>query len=132
MKICKTLVAEMVHNEEFPMGSIVLELNNNIVLICHDFNHSRKQKVQISVWLPIEKKWVCTYLKNKYTEIMWDYFHAHTNNRTCKAYKANYESMMSHDRRHKSGGGGSRIYNGSITDYECTNNPLHDFRRCYN
>lgn len=30
------------------------------------------------------------------------------------------------------GGGGSRIYNESITDYEYTNNPLHDFRRCYN
>lgn len=132
MKICKTLVAEMVHNEEFPMGSIVLELNNNTVLICHDFNHSRKQKVKISVWLPVEKKWVCTYLKNKYTEIMWDYFHAHTNNRTRKVYKANYESMMSHDHRHKGGGGGSLIYNGSITDYECSNNPLHDFRRCYN
>ena len=43
-----------------------------------------------------------------------------------------YENMMKHDRRHKGGGGGSRIYNGSITDYECSSNPLHDFRRCYN
>lgn len=42
-----------------------------------------------------------------------------------------YENMMRHDRIHKGGGGcGSRIYNGSITDYECSSNPLHDFKRC--
>ncbi len=41
-----------------------------------------------------------------------------------------YENMMRHDRIHKGGGGGSRIYNGSITDYECSSSPLHDFRRC--
>ena len=46
--------------------------------------------------------------------------------------KINYAKLMRHDRKHKSGGGGSRIYNGSITDYECTKNPLHDFRRVYN
>ena len=34
--------------------------------------------------------------------------------------------------KHKGGGGGSRIYNGSITDYECSKNPMHDFRRVYN
>lgn len=36
------------------------------------------------------------------------------------------------ERQHKAGSGGSRIYDGSITDYECSKNPLHDFRRCYN
>lgn len=132
MQIYKALNTEVLHNKEFRMDSIILQLDNKMILVCNKFNHSRKYNLELTVWLPTENKWVRTYTKNKYTEIMWDYFHAHTNNRTRKAYKANYESMMDHDRRHKGGGGGSRIYNGSITDYECSSNPLHDFRRCYN
>lgn len=132
MKIHKALNTECINNREFHMNSIVLTLDNKMILVCNDFNHSRKGKVKLTVWLPDEKKWVYTYAKNEYTEIMWDYFHAHTNNRTRKPYKANYENMMRHDRRHKGGGGGSRVYDESITDYECAKNPLHDFRRCYN
>lgn len=132
MKIYKALNTEILHNKEFMMGSIILRLDNHTILVCNNFNHSRKQKVKISVWLPIKNKWIYTYEKNKYTEIMWDYYHTHTNNRTRKLYNGNYEEMMKHDRIHKGGGGGSRIYNGSITDYECTKNPLHDFQRCYN
>ena len=75
-------------------------------------------------------KWVRTYAKNEYTEMMWDYYRKHQQKRRKK--HINYEEMMEHDRKHKSGGGGSRIYNGSITDYECSKNPLHDFRRVYN
>ena len=43
-----------------------------------------------------------------------------------------FENMMRHSYKRKKCGGGSLIYNGSITDYECSKNPLHDFRRCYN
>lgn len=132
MKIHKALNTEYIHNREFHMNSIILTLDNRMILVCNDFNHSRKDKVKLTVWLSDKKKWVYTYAKNEYTEIMWDYFHANTNNRTRKAYKANYENMMRHDRIHKGGGGGSRIYDESITDYECAKNPLHDFRRCYN
>ena len=64
------------------------------------------------------------------TEMMWNYYRKHQKKR--KKKHINYEEMMKHDRKHKSGGGGSRIYNGSITDYECTKNPMHDFRVCYN
>lgn len=132
MKIHKALNTEYIHNREFHMNSIILTLDNKMILVCNDFNHSRKDKVKLTVWLPDKKKWVYTYAKNEYTEIMWDYFHANTNNRTRKPYKGNYEDMMKHDRRHKGGGGGSRVYDESITDYECAKNPLHDFRRCYN
>ena len=60
---------------------------------------------------------------------MWDYYRKHQRKNKSKV---NYTQIMEHERYHKSGGGGSRIYNGSITDYECTKNPLHDFRRVYN
>lgn len=42
------------------------------------------------------------------------------------------EDDIKHDRRHKGGGGGTRIFNGSITDYECRKDPFHDFRRYWN
>lgn len=127
MYIRKTFGTELIHNKEFRMGSIILQLDNQIMLVCNNFNHSRKHDLELSVWLPTEKKWVRTYAKNRYTEMMWDYYRKHRGKRNHEFRK--YENMMRHDRIHKGGGGGSRIYNGSITDYECSSNPLHDFRR---
>jgi len=131
MQIKKILMPhEVIKGKEIPMNSIVLQLDNKMILVCNKFNHSRKQKLELTVWLPTEKKWVSTYAKNEYTEMMWDYYRKHQQKRSHNFRK--YENMMRHDRRHKGGGGGSRIYNGSITDYECSKNPMHDFRRCYN
>ena len=131
MQIEKILMShEVIKGKEMPMNSIVLHLNNKAILVCSKFNHSRKQNLELLVWLPAQNKWVRTYAKNEYTEMMWDYYRKHQQKRNHDFRK--YENMMRHDHKHKGGGGGSRIYNGSITDYECTNNPLHDFRRCYN
>ena len=131
MQIEKILMLhEVIKGKEIPMNSIVLRLDNKAILVCSKFNHSRKQNLELLVWLPTQKKWVRTYAKNEYTEMRWDYYRKHQqkrshNFRTC-------ENMMRHERKHKAGSGGSRIYNGSITDYECSKNPMHDFRRCYN
>ena len=131
MQIEKILMShEVIKGKEMPMNSIVLRLDNKAILVCSKFNHSRKQNLELLVWLPAQNKWVRTYAKNEYTEMMWDYYRKHQQKRNHDFRK--YENMMKHDRRHKGGRGGSRIYNGSITDYECSSNPLHDFRRCYN
>lgn len=130
MKIEKIIMPyETIKDKDIPMDSIVMYLNNKMILVCMNFNHSRKQNLELFAWLPLEDKWVKTYAKNKYTEIMWDYYRKHQQKRN---KHINYAKMMKHDRKHKHSGGGSRIYNGNITDYECSNNPLHDFRRCYN
>ena len=131
MQIEKILMLhEVIKGKEIPMNSIVLRLDNKAILVCSKFNHSRKQNLELLVWLPAQNKWVRTYAKNEYTEMIWDYYRKHQQKRSHDFRKC--ENMMRHERKHKAGGGGSRIYNGSITDYECTNNPLHDFRRCYN
>ena len=131
MRIEKILMPhEVIKGKEMPMNSIVLRLDNKAILVCSKFNHSRKQNLELTVWLPTENKWVRTYTKNEYTEMMWNYYRKHQQKRNHDFRK--YENMMKHDRRHKGGGGGSRIYNGSITDYECSKNPMHDFRRVYN
>ena len=130
MKLSRILggCCSILHGREFPMNSIILHLDNGVDFVCTDFRQSRKTPLQVYCYT--ENKWVIKYLKGNYKEIMWDY-HRKCEHKS-KAYKGNYASMMKHDRRHKSGGGGSRIHNGSITDYECAKNPLHDFRRCYN
>ena len=130
MQIYKALNTEVLHNKEFRMGSIILQLDNKMIFVCNKFNHSRKQNLELTVRLPTENKWVRTYTKNEYTEMMWNYYRKHQQKRNHDFRK--YENMMKHDRRHKCGGGGSRIYNGNITDYECSKNPMHDFRRVYN
>lgn len=131
MQIEKILMPhEVIKGKEMPMNSIVLRLDNKMILVCSKFNHSRKQNLELLAWLPTENKWVRTYAKNEHTEMLWNYYRKYQQKRKNK--HINYEEMMKHDRKHKSGGGGSRIYNGSITDYECTKNPLHDFRICYN
>ena len=47
------------------------------------------------------------------------------------------KNMMKHSRKHKSGGSGIRLSkenyyaDKTMTDYECSKNPLHDFKRYY-
>ena len=31
-----------------------------------------KYKLELLVWLPTQNKWVRTYAKNEYTEMMWE------------------------------------------------------------
>lgn len=132
MQLSHTLggCTNFINDKYFPTNAIVLTLDNGMQLVCHKFNHSHKYKLELMVWMPLEKKWVKTYDRNKYTKMMWDYYKKIKPKK--KYAHINYASLMKHDRVHKSGGGGSRIHNGSITDYECTKNPLHDFRRYYN
>ena len=133
MKLYKTLMpAEVVNGKQFPCNTIIAELNTGVVVTCSDFAHARKIPVIIFMYLPNEKEWIKTKVKNELTEKMWDY-HRQTQKHNKKKYNGNYANMMKHSRRKKTGGSGSRRKNKhAITDYECTNNPLHDFRRCYN
>ena len=48
-----------------------------------------------------------------------------------------YENLMKHSRKQKKGGSGIRLdkenyyANQLVTDYECSNTPIHDFKRYY-
>ena len=39
MKIYKALNTEVLYNKEFRMGSIILQLDNKMILVCNKFNH---------------------------------------------------------------------------------------------
>lgn len=131
MKLSRTLggCCNFVHGREFPMNSVILQLDNGTGLVCTNFKQSRKLPLQVYCYLPTEKKWTIMLLKGECKEIMWDYYRKceHKN----RIRKGNYAQLMRHDRKHKKSGGGSGISRmQTVTDYECTKNPMHDFRRC--
>ena len=76
MKLSRTLGGcdNMIHGRAFPMNSVILQLDNGKELVCCDFHHPRSEPLELFCYLPDEKEWVKTYAKNKYTEIMWDYY----------------------------------------------------------
>ena len=49
MQIYKALNTEVLHDKEFHMGSIILQLDNKMILVCNKFNHSRKYDLELTV-----------------------------------------------------------------------------------
>lgn len=127
MQISRTLLnGEVLHGRTLPMYSVILRLDNKVELVCSNFNHSRKEKLEIFCYLPTEKKWVRFYVKNEYTEMMWDF-----NRKYYKPHdkKLNVRNLMKHDRKRKKPSGRPMGDSRIVTDYECTKHQLHDFNR---
>ena len=135
MQLSRTLggCCDIIHGKEFPMNSVVLRLDNGITLICTNFHQSRKKPLKVHCYIIAEKKWGFAFLKGEYKEVMWDYYRKCEHKNKQKSFKGNYTSLMRHDRKHKKSSGGSKNSRpGTVTDYECAKNPMHDFRRVYN
>lgn len=128
MKIRRTLGNELYHGKQFPIDTIILRSENGVEIFCSDFR-MRKGKITVLIHIPGRKKFLKTEMHNEYTKAMYDY----TQQFKDDSKRLNYKQMMSHDRKQKCGSGGVRLgkFCGQITDYECTKNPLHDFRRVY-
>lgn len=116
------------HGNEIPENAVIYA-NNGTILYCNDFMHKRTQPLRIMVYDKSAQKFTCKISRDKqFNDILWTehrkftHSHKHTVN----------SSYMKHSRGHKKSSGGQRDYVRSITDYECTKNPLHDFRICYN
>lgn len=128
MKIRRTIGYEFFHGKEFPMGTIVLTGDSGAQIFCSDFR-MRKGKISVLIYIPGKEKFLKTEMRNEYTKAMYDYAQQFKDD----SKRLNYKQMMSHDRKRKCGSGGVRLgkFCGQITDYECTKNPMHDFRRVY-
>ena len=73
MRISHTMLhGEVIHDREFRANSVVIRLNNRNVLVCQRFPRLKEDKVELYVWLASQNKWVRTFAKDNYTEIMWD------------------------------------------------------------
>ena len=123
MKLERLVYAEYRYGKHFPVGTIILHLNNKTELAISNF-HFQNGKLEVFYHEPFGK-WKRDFLRNDYTKIMYDYY--------CKwkqkSRHINCKQLMKHDRVHKKGGGGKISPTQIVTDYECAKVPLHDFRR---
>ena len=132
MRIYSMCGTDFIKGKVFPMGAVVVELDNKVKLVSLKFNQPCTEKLFTYVWNPATKKWGTALMQNEYSRMMWRFYHdLHNPSRT---YDGNYEKMMRHDRKKKYGTGGVRLrkWTGDITDYECAKVPMHDFRRVWN
>ena len=134
--MCKLYVttgnSETVKNRAFNAGSVIMTLETGTIIACQNFQKING-KLPVIVYSVASKKWVKSLADGEIADTLCKY-HARTAPKKHKNKKAsNYEKMMRHDRKKKKGSGGSRLskWSGQVTDYECTKNPLHDFRRVY-
>ena len=126
MKIMTIKQNSKYKNHHIPVGSTLLQTETGIVYVCENFHE--KSSGLIRVWIWNRQQWCHVFANNNYTELMYKYYVNESTKRKRKSI--NYAKMMNHDRKHKSGGGGQRIgFNGTVTEYECSKNPYHDFRR---
>lgn len=131
MQIFQAQRNTFIHNREILPGSIVCVLSNGTVLSCSDFK-KRNGKILVYFYMPSKRQWAKAYQNDQFTNAMISYYNHIIKKEKCR--KTNFNALMTHDRVHKHGTGGVRIgkFCEQVTDYECTKNPLHDFRRVYN
>ena len=123
MHLEKLVYSEHLHGKQFPVGTVILRLDNKTEFAISDF-HFQNGKLEVFYYKPFGK-WKRTFLRNEHTKIMYDY---HCKGKHKKSY-CNFEKLMKHERVHKKGGGGKISPTQIVTDYECAKIPLHDFRR---
>lgn len=67
-----------IHNKEFRMGTVVLQLDNKVEIFCDKANFiSQKNPILVLIYNPYKNKWYRTKMKNEYTEFMWKYYKKH-------------------------------------------------------
>lgn len=119
-------------NHHIPVGSILLRTENGIVYVCENFHNEKDDFVHVWIWN--RKQWCYVLANNNYTDSMRKFYLSELQKRKRETKKSKsssyYANLMKHDRRHKGSGSGQRLgFTGTVTEYECTKNPLHDFRR---
>lgn len=132
MKIMTIKQNSKYKNHSIPIGSVLLQTENGIVYVCENF-HEQKDNL-FRVWIWNREKWCHVWANNDYTYNMYKFYlsELQKRKREIKKQKSSsyYANLMKHDRRHKGSGSGQRLgFTGTVTEYECTKNPLHDFRR---
>lgn len=108
---------------KFPHKSCVIS-NNGAFIVAWEFN--RKQ-LEVAVFDPATQKWFKTILpsEDKYAILL-----RKKSEEGKQKYSFKYANYMKHSRKKKRATGGTYSrFSGTLTDYECAKEPLHDFRR---
>lgn len=117
--------------------------------ICTDHRRNPNKSLTLYVYDCASGDWHKTTCNNKltnwiytiadkhnlwYTKSIWFNDHdrqQHKKEREDQHFK-NLNNCMKHSRKHKKSGGTFKDNKNIVTDYECSNKPLHDFNRYYN
>lgn len=130
IKVERIVRRECVNGMTFPVGTIFMRKNGAIVAWC-DFEHKGK-RLQVFV-SENKRKWKRMYINGKLAEIVLQ-CHNRTEQHHAKmrkaVLKANFEGLMRHPHHSKRKGMQKSSSKYAMTEYECTKNPLHDFRHC--
>lgn len=117
-----------IKGHEIPTNAIIFT-HNEIILYCTDFRHKRAKSLHIMKYDKVQDKFIPMVSKSKtLNDMLWTEYRKFER----KHRKHINSSYLKHERKHKKSRGGQRDNIHTITDYECTKNPLHDFRICYN
>ncbi len=80
MKIFYTLGGSyLIHNKQFPIGTVILQLENKVEIACSNFNIPKEQDLLVFLYNPSIKTWEKYLMKNKYTQIMWRFYRKNRN-----------------------------------------------------
>lgn len=110
-------------------NSVVMEFESGAKVVCHNFHTNKQGKCKVFIYDPVKNIWVKANINNDCIAIMRESFLKHQNENS----KGKIQSLMAHPRVKKKGSGGTHLskWNGTVTDYECSKVPLHDFPRSY-
>lgn len=61
-----TVRTEPIQDKNFRMGTVVLELDNGVILTCHNFRRNRNGDLKLLAWVPLAEKWMYVYANNKF------------------------------------------------------------------
>ena len=118
----------------FPTESVVLYCESGNIIVSNDFSHKKHLPLKVICFEPQKKVWIKTEIRNDIKQIFWDIYRKNHKHKKYKPHQPNYKKMMSHERKKKKGSGGQFLYavnTHTLTDYECSKNPLHDFSQSY-
>ena len=73
MRLEKLVYSEYLHGKQFPVGTVILRLDNKTEFAISDF-HFQNGKLEVFCYKPF-RKWKRTFLRNEYTKIMYDYYY---------------------------------------------------------
>ena len=118
-----------INGKSFPANSVIMRFNFGTVLVATNLKRNDQGKILLHVYSVKGRKWTTCSVENEYTKIMYSFYKKETRNNS----HTDFASLMKHERKKKKSGSGSRLkpFCGHVTDYECTKNPLHDFRRVF-
>lgn len=133
MNLVYTSYPIKMHNFVIRTHSVYMLCDTGAVIVCQNFKKDRERKTKVFCYIPKEQKWIMSRFNNEYIDMMYNLYNSKHKTETKEIRRINYKKMMSHSRKKKHGNGGEilRKWNGNVTDYECSKEPLHDFRRVY-